>query len=252
MKTPIQFDKVADIYDLYVKEYFDIAFFKKETENFYGEILELMCGTGRVSIPLLKSNRKMTCVDYSKGMLAAFDKKIRGQGYAVELIEMDVVNLELHKKYDLIILPFHSLSEITSYENQQKALERIGVHLTGGGTFICTLQNPNVRLQTADGTTKILGKFPIDDEREMILSHMNQVETDGMVTGYQFYEIYDSMNILIEKRYLEINFRPIYYTEFNEMIQKAGLKAENVYGDYSYGEFDEETSNFMIFKLKKS
>ena len=37
-----------------------------------------MCGTGRVSIPLLKAGRKMTCVDYSKGMLEhySFKKKI--------------------------------------------------------------------------------------------------------------------------------------------------------------------------------
>lgn len=55
---------VADIYDFYVKVDFDIPFFLNETEKHDEEILELMCGTGRVSIPLLQSGRKMTCVDY--------------------------------------------------------------------------------------------------------------------------------------------------------------------------------------------
>jgi ubiquinone/menaquinone biosynthesis C-methylase UbiE len=72
MKETIQFDKVADIYDCYVKADFDIPFFLKESEGFEGEILELMCGTGRVSIPLLDSGRKMTCIDYSYG---SFDEE---------------------------------------------------------------------------------------------------------------------------------------------------------------------------------
>ncbi|MDX9726894.1 MAG: hypothetical protein RBT38_10950 [Bacteroidales bacterium] len=63
MKETIKFDKVADIYDFYVKADFDIPFFLKESDGFKGEILELICGTGRVSIPLLDSVRKMTCIN---------------------------------------------------------------------------------------------------------------------------------------------------------------------------------------------
>jgi hypothetical protein len=64
MNKPINFDKVADIYD-FIELDFDIPFFLKETDEFEGEMLELMCGTGRVSIPLLDSGKKMSCVDYS-------------------------------------------------------------------------------------------------------------------------------------------------------------------------------------------
>jgi ubiquinone/menaquinone biosynthesis C-methylase UbiE len=68
MKKPINFDLVADLYDL-VHIDLDIPFFLNETKGYDGEILELMCGTGRISIPLLASGKKMTCVDYSVGML---------------------------------------------------------------------------------------------------------------------------------------------------------------------------------------
>lgn len=43
MKQPIQFDKVADLYDRYVRADFDIPFFLKETEGYSGDIMELMC-----------------------------------------------------------------------------------------------------------------------------------------------------------------------------------------------------------------
>ncbi|HPI85637.1 MAG TPA: class I SAM-dependent methyltransferase [Bacteroidales bacterium] len=253
MKETIQFDKVADIYDFYVNVNFDIPFFIKETDGYKGEILELMCGTGRVSIPLLDSGRHMICVDYSKGMLNLFERKIKNKNYPVNLVQMDVTNLKLDKKFGLIILPFHSISEIISTDLQIKALQSISSHLEKDGVFILTLQNPKTRLILADGITRVMGRSSIDESRHLIISYMNQYnESDKIVTGLQFYEIYDSMNILIEKRYLEINFKPVADSELRSMIKAAGLEIVEMYGDYSYGRFDEEKSNFMIYKMTKN
>lgn len=252
MRETINFDKVADIYDFYVNVDFDIPFFLKETENVKGEILELMCGTGRVSIPLLNAGRKMLCVDYSKGMLDSFERKIKNKNYSVNLIKMDVTNLNLNRKFGLIILPFHSITEIISTDLQIKALQSISSHLDKDGIFILTLQNPKTRLKLADGIKRIMGKFPIEENRQLIISYMNQYnETDKIVSGFQLYEIYDSTNTLIEKRFLDINFKPIADSELRNMIRTAGLEIVDMYGDYSYGLFDEGTSNFMIYKMVK-
>ena len=251
-KNTINFDKVADIYDFYVNMDFDVPFFIKETEKYGGEILELMCGTGRVSIPLLKAGRKMTCVDYSKGMLDSFRKKIVNESYSVDLVEMDVTNLKLDKKFGLIILPFHSLSEILTTEKQQKALKCTSDHLEKGGTFILTLQNPESRLKQADGTMRVIGNFSVDKDKEMVLSYTNQYnEKENIISGYQFYEIYNSDNFMTEKRYLEINFKPIQLDKLKEMISKTDMEIMEIYGDYSFGEFKTQESDFLICKLTK-
>jgi hypothetical protein len=49
------YDYIADLYDIYVPVTFDIDFFVRETKKSSGEVLELMSGTGRVSIPLLEA-----------------------------------------------------------------------------------------------------------------------------------------------------------------------------------------------------
>ena len=59
------YDIVADIYDTYVPVDDDLDFFISETKKSPGEVLELMSGSGRVSIPLLKAGVKLTCVDIS-------------------------------------------------------------------------------------------------------------------------------------------------------------------------------------------
>jgi SAM-dependent methyltransferase len=253
MYNPIKFDKVADLYDDYVNVDFDIPFFFHETEEFNNEILELMCGTGRVSIPLLNAGRKLVCVDYSQGMLDAFIQKIGGKDLPVRFVSADVTELNLGKKFGIILLPFHSFSEIILEEKQRKALERIEIHLEENGKFICTLQNPQVRLKTADGILRVLGEFQTKNEKRIRISIMNQIHPEtGLVIGYQQYDIFDSADNLIEKRVLDICFRPVSYSGFLQLISGLQLSVEHVYGDYSYSEFDSQTSNVIIFILKKS
>lgn len=72
-----------------------------------------------------------------------------------------------------------------------------------------------------------------------------------MVSGFQFYEIFDSSNIMIEKRFLEINFKLLTDSELRNMLKTTGLEIVEMYGDYSYSNYDEDTSNFMIYKMSK-
>jgi SAM-dependent methyltransferase len=253
MTKPIEFDLVADLYDSYVNVNLDIPFFIDETSRFDEDILELMCGTGRVSIPLLESGKKLYCVDYSEKMLDVFRKKISGKNFPVKLIQNDVTLLNLDKEFGLIILPFHSLSEILSADLQFKALQCISKHLNPDGIFICTLQNPTTRLKTADGITRQLGEFILNDNKKMIVSYSNQYNPDtGIVSGFQLYEIYDNSNTLTDKRILEINFKSISDSEFKKLIKPLDLEIIKTYGDYSKNDFIERTSNFLIYKLKNN
>ncbi len=61
------------------------------------------------------------------------------------------------------------------------------------------------------------------------------------------YDISLNNNILIKKRFMEINFRPTPFMEFTEMADIAGFKVDKVYGSYDYSNFDENKSPFMLF-----
>ena len=68
--APTDYDRVADIYDVYVASDLDIGFYLEEAGKVRGKVLELMCGTGRVSVRLLEAGVDLTCVDASEEMLA--------------------------------------------------------------------------------------------------------------------------------------------------------------------------------------
>lgn len=252
MTSTINFNLVADIYDIYVNSELDVEFFINECSKASGEVMELMCGTGRVSIPLLEKGIRLTCVDYMAKMLEVLKNKTKGKNFNAKIAEMDVAELDLKKKFNLIILPFNSFSEIIDKGKQNSALKRIYEHLNSDGKFICTLHNPAKRLQTADGKIYKIGRFQKVENQFLEVSYLNNyIEKTGLISGEQFYELYDNKNNLIEKRTLEINFYLFNKSEFEKMILEAGFKIEKLYGNYDYSEFSENDSPFMIWFLGK-
>lgn len=249
MTKNIDFGFVADIYDDYVNVNFDIPFYKQLCKRYSGDVLELMCGTGRVSVPLIEDGVNLTCTDYSQEMLDIFAKKVIGKN--PPLICQDVCELNIDKKFEFIFIPFNSITEITDSGKREQAIKRITEHIADNGDLLITLYNPVYRLKAADGNIKCIGKFDISGNRTLIVTYYNSYDKLlNLVYGTQFYEIYDDKNKLIDKRFLNIAFSLISKDEINEMCTKFGLEIKELYGDYSFGEFS-ENSQFMNFLLTK-
>lgn len=246
------YDYVADLYDVYVPATFDIDFFLKETGQTSGEVLELMSGTGRVSIPLLEAGVKLTCVDLSARSNEILEKKLKQLGLHAGVYTMDICELNLARTFDMIIIPFHSFAHITSADDQRKPLARIHQHLAPGGTFICTLGNPKVRQKAVDGQLRLLREYPLPDTNGVLLLWVleNQNDQDPqIVEAMQFYEEYDAQGVLHSKRLLELHFRLTGKEQFEELANEAGFRVKALYGDYEYSGFAEE-SPFLIWIME--
>lgn len=249
MDKNIDFGFVADIYDAYVNVSFDIPFYKTLCKKYCDEVLELMCGTGRVSIPLVDEGVSLTCVDYSREMLEVFERKLNGR--KVPLICQDVCELDIARQFGLIFIPFNSITEITDKEKRRKAITGIYKHLSDDGDFLVTLYNPDYRLKSADGNMKCMGSFNLSMDRTLTITYNNSYDqASNLVYGTQFYEIYDYRNRLIDKRFLNIAFTLISREEIVDMCTAVGFKLVEIYGDYEFGAFD-ENSRFMNFLFTK-
>ncbi len=248
------YDTIADLYDLYMQGTSDIAFFVGETKRSSGEVLELMAGTGRVSIPIIEAGVKLTCVDLSAESNAILESKLHRMGLKADVVQMDVCELELGKKFELIIIPYSSFAHITSPDDQRKALARIRHHLLPGGTFICTLPSPVLRRTDVDGQLQFAGRYPLSDAKGTVLLWSMESfseEDDEVVEGIQFYEEYDAKGVLTSKRLFEVHFRLSRRDEFEELAEAAGFKVQALYGDYSYSEFSDD-SPLMIWFLQNA
>jgi len=246
------YDVVSDIYDVYVPVTFDIDFFVNETKKSSGEVLELMSGTGRVSIPLLEAGVKLTCVDISAKSNQILKRKLEQKGLMADVYQMNVCELEIPKKFGMIIIPFHSFAHIISIADQRDALGRIHQHLLPGGTFICTLQNPVIRQLSVDDQLHLVGRNPLIDEQGSLLlwyTETKDPDDDHVVNSMLFFEFYDAHGEMKSKRFFEVHFRLSSKDEFEELARTAGFSVKAFYGDYTYQEFDAARSPYMIWLL---
>lgn len=253
MDKNIDFGYVADIYDYYTNVAFDIEFYKELCKG-RTNILELMCGTGRVSLPLIKEGFPLTCIDYSEEMLEVFRAKLKVADSITDktkIICQDVCDLNINERYDLIIIPSNSISEIIDKDKRKQAFRKIYDHLTSNGIFFCTLYNPQYRIKIADGNIRYLGKYDIDNNKTLVITYYNVYSSEKkLINGTQFYEIYDQNNRLVEKRCLDIQFSVISREEMCKAARETGFTLKALYGDYEPYHYDEKSiyMNFLFMK----
>ena len=105
-----------------VKEY------KKSSGN---ELLEVACGTGKY-IEYLKDEFYCTGVDISKYMLMI----ARFRYPDITFKQVDMVDLNLKKKFDVIICLFSSIGYVRTYTNLKRTINNFAQHLKKGGVII--------------------------------------------------------------------------------------------------------------------
>src|SRR3712207_4663213 len=249
----IDYDRVADVYDLYVTSDLDVGFYVKEAGKVRRRVLELMCGTGRVSVPLLEAGVDLTCVDASEGMLARLEERLRARKLEARVLRAGVRHLDLHEEFDLALIPFHSFSELVSPRDQELTLRAVHGCLKEGGRLICPLHNPAIRSRSADGALRLNGSFPTADGGLLVVSGFETLdEGSGVVDRVQLYEFFDASSNLRAKRVLPMRFALIDRSEFAELANAARFIPVALYGDYDRSEYLEGSSPFMIWVLEKA
>jgi SAM-dependent methyltransferase len=252
--APIDYDRVADIYDLYVTSELDVGFYVEEATKVRGKVLELMCGTGRVSVPLLEAGVDLTCVDVSAGMLTRLEERLHVRKLNARVVRADVRHLDLgEEEFELALVPFHSFSELVSPRDQELAMKAMFGCLREGGRLLCPLHNPAIRAGSTDGALRLNGSFPTAEGGLLVVSGFETLdESSGVVDRLQFYEFFDASNELRAKRALPMRFALIDRVSFTEVAEAAGLAPVALYGDYGRGEYLEESSPFMVWILEKA
>ena len=243
----MDYDHVAAIYDSYVTSDYDIAFFLEEVRSVHGPVLELMAGTGRVSLPLADAGAALCCVDLSAPMLARLEEKLRPE-HQVRTLCADLRQLELGERFGLALIPFNAFMEIVEPQDQLAALLAIRRHLTPGGELLLTLHNPALRRQGIDGRLVRARRLPLPEGSLVFWSQLDE-EPGGRVTGLQFMETYDAQGLMRSRRMQELRFALIERAAFEGLAAEAGFEIKELLGDYDRSVFEPEGSPYMIWRL---
>lgn len=229
----------------------DITYYTDLAKESGGPVLELGCGTGRVSLAIAKEGIQVVGMDQSKSMLKQAEEKSVGMGLTeqVQWIEADMTQFNLEKKFPLIIIPYRSFLHLTSVKEQISTLKQVRCHLTDNGCFAFNVFVPHLTdLVAMEGTQHFRGVFPIpgtEDEVEVYdatsFDHFHQ-----LVYVIRYYERFAPNGKSLHRIKTEMKFRYIYPTELHHLLTLCGFRIVKRYGTFTREIFRAESKELII------
>lgn len=213
MDRSIDHDRIASYYDLYVTATLDLAFWVEMCRRHAGPHLELMCGTGRISLAVLEAGVPLACVDYCGELLARLRSKIAGRMdlAAAELIEADARELVLPRRFGCVYVGFHAISELAEPEDLRRAFARMAALLEPAGTLLISMHEPRVRGPACDGNWISLGTHSLAAGASVEIRGrwllVDDEPDDGLVRGEQIYVERDASGREQARVELPVRFR---------------------------------------------
>lgn len=112
-----------------------------------GPLLELMCGSGRLLVPLAARGLKLHGVDASAAMLASCEARLAARELVAPLFRQDLTQLNLPFRYAAAFVAMGSFQLITDPGAALSALRRIRAHLVDPGLLLLDMFVPSESAQ---------------------------------------------------------------------------------------------------------
>jgi SAM-dependent methyltransferase len=140
-RTANPWDEYAPFYDWENRRTIglsDLEFWSRAVAGASGPILELGCGTGRVSVPLAASGRAVVGVDSSMPMLRRAASRARrvALGRRLQLVRSDIRALPFSPgTFETVIAPYGVLQSMSGADEFEAALRAVAAVLEPRGSF---------------------------------------------------------------------------------------------------------------------
>ena len=117
-----------------------IAFYSALAQESGGPVLEIACGTGRVSIPIARLGFTVTGLDIVPCMIE--QARSKSSGLPTRWIVGDGRTFDLGEEYQLIFLTGNAFQCFLTNADQEALLQRVYAHLSREGLFAFETRNP--------------------------------------------------------------------------------------------------------------
>ncbi|MEL7118390.1 MAG: class I SAM-dependent methyltransferase [Bacteroidota bacterium] len=226
----------AKIYDGLNTSLSDLQFYKRWLpKNKAARILELCCGTGRLTLPIAKDGYDISGVDFTPSMLEQAKTRAKEEGVEIEFIEADMRTLDLPEKYDLIFIPFNSIHHLYKNEDLFKALNVVKKHLKDGGSFLLDCFNPNIRyILEGEKEQQQIAEYTTEDGRGVAIKQEMQYESKNQINRIEWHYFINGEFDSVQK----LDMRMYFPQELDAYLKWSGFKII-----HKFGSFEEEVFN---------
>lgn len=235
----------ANIYDGMNTDLTDLEFYKKWLpKNKDARILELCCGTGRLTLPIAMDGYDISGVDNTSSMLEQAKVKASGAGLEVKFIEADIRTLDLPEKYDLIFIPFNSIHHLYQNEDLFQAFNVVKKHLKESGLFLLDCFNPNIQvIVEGEKEQKEIAQYKTKDRREVLIKQKMRYENKTQINRIEWHYYINGEFDSIQN----LDMRLFFPQELDSYLERNGFKIIHKFGSFEEEEFNDSSEKQIFF-----
>ncbi len=244
------YEQLAGIYDaIHSAETEDISFINSLGLSYGSPILDLCCGTGRITIPLAEVGLDVTGVDNAEAMLAIGREKLVSADLAqrVSFVSADVRSLQLSQTaFQLAVISQNSLMAFPE-KSLPAIFKSVSNHLADGAHFFIDLSNPLLLSTVEDQAEYSFERefdLSIDRSVRQFTRWHNDVLQRCVRVGWRF-EIDSAETVSAE-----MNYYYVYPHLLQMLMREHHLHWQATYGDYDRSPFTEDSPRLLILAKK--
>ena len=231
-----EFYDFPDLYDALLPAGADVPFYTGLARQQGGPVLELACGTGLLTIPLSSAGLPVVGLDRSRAMLDVAKRRAVAAGAPVTLVQADMRDFALRRKFALIVVARNSLLHLLSTEDLVAALAAVRRHLAPDGIFAFDVFNPSVSLLARPRGQR----FPVMEVSTTRFGPLTVESTCDYDAATQINHAiwYISTPERRDAWTVPLSLRSIFPQELPLLLSAAGLELIDRFGELSRAPFD--------------
>jgi SAM-dependent methyltransferase len=214
-------------------------------------LLELGCGTGRVTIALAEAGFRVVGVDTSRGMLdvcarAARERHVSGDVTPV-LADMRDLKDVPPGPYNIAFCALNTFAYLASREDQLAMLAAVKGRLLLQGVFVVDLTPPWPHLwPPSDG--EIIHQGTYADNRGGVVHKLVTGHAEPSIQAHHVTLMYDheAVDGKLTRISQQIDLRWTGRYEMEGLLRQSGYTVRNLFGSYELDDFGDESERMMF------
>lgn len=228
----------AEYYDqAYRKRRDDVRFYAHVANKYGGPVLELGCGTGRVTKGIAERGVSVVGVDNTDAMLERARVRLakpKRLAALVEWIEGDLRDIRLERRFPLVIAPFNVFNHLYTRDDIERALETVRVHLADQGRLVFDVRLPYAS-ELARDPEKVykVGSVRRPDTKRKY-HYRERFEYDPITQVQQMDFAFVGVDDPSDFHLTPLTHRVFFPRELEALLHYNGFTVEHHYGDWDF------------------
>jgi ubiquinone/menaquinone biosynthesis C-methylase UbiE len=230
----------------------DVAFWQRLASAEDGRVLELGCGTGRITVPVARAGAHVVGIDRSAEMLDRGRQRLRRAKLLDRalLLRGDIRSLPFRSRpgFHLVMAPYGILQSLTREQDLQETLASVHRVLRRGGLFGIDLVPDLPRWSEYEGRRSFAGARGSKTHLTLVESVRQDRRRRLTIFDHEYIERRGA-----ERRVhrFSLTFRTLSVPQMRRRLEDAGFAIEAVLGDYRGGPWDSRADVWIILARRR-